>query len=204
MPTYKGGKQKRRGVATLLNLRGRAAKAPALVASSSVRWMMTKSAFWKVALLSVLLLLGGCVAYMSSMQSSFFSKFSLKQLVETTKSRSGLTCSSSGGGGGMGAGTGGIGRSGSHFSKTESFSCQITNTDQFDQKKFISALKEEVESELKDAKLKITSSQDRDAGFHVEYEFGDVKGNVAIESRLDPGNYFTVKADLTENRAEAK
>jgi hypothetical protein len=137
------------------------------------------------------------------MQSSFFSKFSLKELVETTKSRSGLTCSSSGGGGGIGTGMGGIGRSGSHFRKGESFSCQITNTDQFDPKRFISALKEEVERELKDAKAKITSSKDRDAAFYLEYELGDVKGNIAIEGRLDPGNYFTVKADLTENRAEA-
>jgi hypothetical protein len=103
----------------------------------------------------------------------------------------------------MGAGVGGMGRSGSHFQKTESFSCQMTNADQFDQKKFLGVLKQEVESELNETKARITSSQDHDASFKLEYEIGDVKGSIAIEGRLDPGNYFTVKADLTENRAEA-
>jgi hypothetical protein len=78
------------------------------------------------------------------------------------------------------------------------------SADQFDQNVLFSALKQEVEGDVNEVNAKITSSQDRDAGFYVEYELGDVKGNIAIEGRLDPGSYFTVKADLSENRAAAK
>ena len=97
-----------------------------------------------------------------------------------------------------------IGREGSHFRKTESFSCYISNADQFDQNKFVNVLKQEVESDLKDAKAKITSSQDHDATFNIDYEIGETEGSVKIEGRLDPAHNFTVTAELSEDRAKSK
>ena len=94
-----------------------------------------------------------------------------------------------------------FGREGSHFRKTESFSCYISNADQFDQNKLVNALKQEVESDLKDAKAKITSNHDHDATFNIDYEIGDIKGSVKIESRLDTGNNLTVNAEMSEDRA---
>ena len=84
----------------------------------------------------------GCSAYMYSLQSSFFSKFSLRELVDRNKSSAGLGCSAGGGGGGgMSAGVGGVGKQGSNFSKLESVACQISDAALFDEVKFIQALK---------------------------------------------------------------
>lgn len=160
---------------------------------------------WKVTFFAGLFLMAGCTAYMSSLQSSFFSRFSLRQLVERNKSVHGLNCSVGGGGGGMRTGTGGVGRKQSNFHKAESFSCQLTDAEQFDETKFIQALKRSVENDLDNSKAKIVKSVDLDVtGFEIEYSFEDISGRVVISGKRDPGAYYTLKADLEEKRGEAK
>lgn len=159
----------------------------------------------KGAFFAVLLLLAGCTAYMSSLQSSFFSRFSLRQLVERNKSEHGLNCSVGGGGGGMGTGAGGVGRKQSNFHKGESFFCQLTDAEQFDETKFFQALKRSVENDLDNSKAKIDKSVDLGVtGFEIEYSFEDIRGRVVISGKKDPGTYYTLNADLEEKRGEAQ
>jgi hypothetical protein len=82
---------------------------------------------WKAVLFAALFLVAGCTAYMSSFQSPFFFKFSLRELVQRIESNGGLNCSAGGaggGGGGMSTGLGGIGRKGSSFHKRGKFLMQ--------------------------------------------------------------------------------
>src|SRR2546430_10662093 len=81
----------------------------------------------------ILIALAVCVALFSascmwSPESSFFSSFSTRQLVERNKSSAGLTCDPiDGGGGGVGSRAGGICSGGRHFCspKNASFSFLI-------------------------------------------------------------------------------
>lgn len=145
----------------------------------------------------LLLLAGGSIACMYS-GSSFFSKFSLNELVERNKTSGGLNCSAGGAGDGIGIGAGGVGKGPSHFHKGESFSCQIG--EQFDQGKFIEALKRSVEKDLDASEAKIISSDSPDVTkFYFEYTVAEINGRVEI-SGTRSGNYYTVKADLDETR----
>ncbi|HUS09628.1 MAG TPA: hypothetical protein VMZ30_04105 [Pyrinomonadaceae bacterium] len=160
----------------------------------------------KAALVTALLLGAGCIAYTSSFQSSFFSRFSLRELVERNKSHRGLNCSTSGGGGGVGGGTGSVGRKESHFHKVETFSCQINDdsAEQFDEGGFIAALKQSVEADLNHSKAKIGSDKLDARSFYFEYTVEDVRGRVEISGRKDMGNYYSLKADVDEKTGEAK
>lgn len=160
----------------------------------------------KAAFVGALLLGAGCTAYMSSFQSSFFSHFSLRELVERNKSHGGLNCSASGGGGGMGGGTGSVGRKESHFHKVETFSCQINDdsAEQFDEGGFIAALKQSVETDLNQSKAKIGSDKLDERSFILEYTLEDVRGRVEISGRKDMGNYYSLKAEVDERTGGAK
>jgi hypothetical protein len=142
---------------------------------------------------------------MSSFQSPFFFKFSLRELVERNRSLRGLSCSAGGGGGGIGGGSGGVGRKHSSFHKGESLTCQLTDVEQFDEAKFIQALKRSVETDLEGCKAKIVKSADVNVtGFDIEYTLEEIRGRVEISGNKDPGNYYSLKADLEEKSGEAK
>ena len=164
-----------------------------------MRSIMLKAAF-VMALLPVV----ACTAYMLSLQSPFFAKFSLRELVERNKSHLGLDCSACCGG--AGGGTGSVGRKESHFHKGESFSCQIDSAEQFDEGRFITALKQTVEAELNQSKAKIIGSGNPDAtSFYFEYTMEGTRGKVEVSGRKTPGNYYSLEADLDENtNSEAK
>jgi len=165
----------------------------------------------KGVFLLLLFLAIGCTAYMSSFTTPFFAKFSLKELVQRNNTHGPLNCSAGGGGGGggggssIGTGGGAIGRNQSNFHKSESFSCQLRDADQFDEASFIQSLKESVETDLHriDAKVLRTDKPDV-AGFLLEYSAGDITGRVKISGIKYPGNYYTLNADLEEKRGEAK
>ena len=164
-----------------------------------------RSIILKAAFVMALLPVAACTAYMLSLQSPFFAKFSLRELVETNKSL-GLNCAAGGGGGGMGSGTGGVSRRESHFHKVESFSCQIDSAEQLDEGGFIAALKQVVEAELNKSKAKIIGSGNPDAtSFYFEYTMEDTRGKLEVSGRKTPGNYYSLEADLDENtKKEAK
>ena len=153
---------------------------------------------WKVAFVVALMLSAGCAAYTASLQSSFFSKFALRELVERNKSRD-LNCSAGGGGGSVSR----FGRKESHFQKGENLSCQIT--EQFDEEEFLQALKQSIEMDLERSNARIIGIAKIDAqSFYCEYAFEDIRGRVEISGRMVPGNYYSLKADLDEKQSEAK
>jgi hypothetical protein len=162
----------------------------------------------KFSVIAALLFETGCVSFIFPFQSSFFSRFSLPELLERNKSQSGLNCSSraGGGGGGGGGGSGGIGMRESHSSKSESFSCQIAgDTDKFDEGRLIKSLKQSVEADLNESKAKIISSGSPEANsFYFEYSIDNTKGRVEISGKNDSGNLYTLSAILDETKGEAK
>lgn len=162
---------------------------------------------------AIILLFGaGCRAYMSSFQSSFFSKFSLRELVERNDSSAGLNCSAGGGGGGIGGGgggisvgTGGVGAKESNFHRGESIACQITDSELFDETKFIEALKAIVEKDLAANKASIVKSKNADAtSFSIEYTLNNVSGTVGISTTKGPMKFYTLNADLNEHSKDAE
>ena len=152
----------------------------------------------RFAFLALLLLAAACVGCVwLVVESSFASRFSLSELVQRNQSNSGLDCSS---GGGIGAGTGGVGSSGtqSSFHKGESCSCRISDAQQFDEAKFIQALKESIEKDLGTSGAKITGSQNTDAtSFSIEYTHGDGSGRVEISGTRSPG-YYSLSSKVDE------
>jgi hypothetical protein len=155
----------------------------------------------KVALLVLLFQAAACMACIWAVGSSFSSRFSLPELVQRNQSGSGLDCSAGGGGGGGGIGTGagGFGGQQSHFHKGESFSCRISDAEQFDEAKFIQVLKESVEKDLETSGAKVVSSKNPDAtSFTIEYAQGNTTGRINISGRRNPGNNCHFDADLDE------
>ena len=151
-----------------------------------------------ISLLVPVLFGAGCGAYMYSLQSSFFSKFSLRELVDRNKSIAGLDCGA-GGGGGMSAGIGGVGRQESNFSKLESVACQISDAELFDEVKFIEALKVIIEQDLDANKATIVSSKNPDAtSFDLDYALNEVTGTIKISTHKGPMRFYTLKAELRE------
>jgi len=143
------------------------------------------------------------VACMSVMQSSFYSAFSLKELVQRNQSNSGLNCSGSGGAGGGGGGIAmGAGGSSGNFSfhKSEGVACQVSDAEQFVEARFIQAVKESVEKDLNASKAKITSSKNPDAtGFATEHTVGDTSGRLEISGTRSAG-YYRLEAQLDEKK----
>jgi hypothetical protein len=160
--------------------------------------MVNKRIVTSVAFVVLLPVAG--VACMSVFQSSFSSRFSIQELAQRNQSKNGLNCPGSGGGAGIGSGGGGgsSGQKESSFHKGESCSCQISDADQFDEAKFLQALKESVEKDLDANKAKITSSKNPEANsFSVEYTVGDTAGRVEISGTRSAG-YYSLQAQLDE------
>jgi hypothetical protein len=143
-----------------------------------------------------------CASCMWSPESSFFSSFSTRQLVERNKSSAGLTCDPiGGGGGGVGSSAGGIGSGGTHFNshKSDSFACRLKPNDSFDETKLFSALKLDVEHALHDNGAQITDSGSTGAAnFYLAYALKNVRGRVQVSGRRIGPDYYDVHADLDE------
>ena len=81
--------------------------------------------------------------------------------------------------------------------KTEHFSCQwkAAGAEQFDEAGFISALKQDVENEIKNSGAKIVESGKPETNsFYFEYTFENVKGRIEVlGSELE--NHYNLKAD---------
>lgn len=160
-----------------------------------------------IALLTTVLLGAGCFAYTSTLQSPFFTKFSVRELVEKNEFNAGLDCSTTGtsGGGGMSVGTGGVGKDGSQFSKLDSIACQITDVGLFDEAKFIEALKESVLKDLQTYKATVLGNKNPDvSGFNLAYGLTDQTGTIKVTATKGPDRYYTLEANLNEKSKHAQ
>ena len=140
----------------------------------------------------------GCKALMNSSSSSFFSNFSLEELVKKDQSPSGMACAKGGMGGG-GVRSSAVGGKQSTSNKSSSFSCQISAA-AFDEAAFLASLKADVEKEiiLRGAKI-IKQGNSDPAGFYFEYSEGDINGRISIGGKRGP-NYYSLEANLDEKR----
>lgn len=137
-------------------------------------------------------------------ETSFFSKFSMRQFVEQSKSSAGVICDVTGGGGGgngIGSRSGGLGPGRTHFSsnKSESVTCRLEPNNSFDETKLFSALKAAVERSLHDNGAQITDSgANGSADFYFAYTLKNVRGRVQVSGKRIGPDYYDVRANLDE------
>jgi len=146
-------------------------------------------------------LLCGCSLW--SPETSFFSNFSVRQLVERNKSAAGLNCDPAGGGGGGGIGSraGGLGARGARFNshKSDSFACRLQSNEALDEGRLFAALKLDVEQTLRDAGAQITQTgSSGPANFYFAYDLKRVSGRVELTGTKTGSGYYDVRADLSE------
>ena len=100
----------------------------------------------------------------------------------------------------MSMGMGGVGKQGSNFSKVESFACQVSDAELFNEAKFLQALKASIEQDLSANNGTIVSSKNSDASsFDLEYSIGDnLTGTLKVSATKGPMRYYTLTADLNE------
>jgi hypothetical protein len=144
-----------------------------------------------------------CASCMWSPETSFFSNFSVRQLVERSKSSAGLTCDPiGGGGGGIGSRAGGMGFGGTQFNshKSDSCGCSLKSNETFDETRLFSALKLDVERALHDNGAQITDSgSSGPANFYFAYAVKNVRGRFQLSGTRIGTDYYDVRADLEEN-----
>ena len=140
---------------------------------------------------------------MWSPETSFFSKFSVRQLVQRSDFATGLTCDPiGGGGGGIGSRAGGVGSGGAQFKshKSDSCGCRIKPNEAFDEARLFSALRLDVERALQDAGAQITErGSSGAASFYFGYALKNVRGRVQLSGTRIGTDYYDVRADLDES-----
>jgi hypothetical protein len=146
-------------------------------------------------------LLSGCS--LSSDETSFFSNFSVRQLVERNKSSAGLNCDPVGGGGsnGIGSRTGGFGSGGRRFTsnRSDSFTCRLRPNEAFDEGLLFAAMKLDVERNLRAAGAQITQTgSSGPASFYFAYGLKNVSGRVELTGTKAGNGYYDVRANLNE------
>ena len=161
-----------------------------------MKWIVLTAALAAIILLSM-----GCTSYMFSQETSFFSEFSLRELVEKNQSFMGLDCSVSGGGFGGGTGGGGLGRQEVHSHKAESFFCRLKADEAgyFNESGVLAVLRREVEKHIGESGAEIIGQGNPDTNsFYFAYTSGNIRGRVEVSGRNMVGNNYSLAADLEE------
>jgi hypothetical protein len=165
--------------------------------------MLLLSSMDRTVLIALLVCFLACSCSIWSPETSFFSNFSVEQLVERNKSAGGLSCDAMSGGGGNGIGSraGGLGSRGAHFNshKSDNWACRLQANDAFDEGRLFSALKLDIERSLRDAGAQITQTGSTGpANFYFAYNVKNVRGRVELSGKRSGGGYYNVQADLEE------
>jgi hypothetical protein len=160
---------------------------------------MSKNVF--IAALALIIFLGTSYAvFMNPTESTFFSQFSLRKLVEKNKSRAGRICWA-GGMGGIGGGGGGEGgREFSHH-KGEAFSCQVKTGEgeRFSEEELMASIQADVEKDITASAATIIDRGNPDAStFYFVYTVENIQGLISISGKKVRDEYYSLKADLEE------
>ena len=147
-----------------------------------------------------------CASCLRPKETTLFSKFSVRDLVERNKASAGLKCDVPGGGNGGGGGGGSDftitsgGRRGSYSSsRGDSFACQLNDDSKFDEQRFVAALKVDAERLLRDSGAQIVESgAPGPAKFYFSYAVNDVHGRVEVSATRGGMQYYYVHASLNE------
>lgn len=149
------------------------------------------------------LLFSSCVG---SRETSFFSNFSVRELVERGKSSAGLICDANGGGGGGGGvrtRAGGIGFGGTRFNshKSDSFGCRLKSNEPVDfETSLFAGLELDVQKALHDNGVQITETGNPNAAtFYFAYTLKNVRGRVQVSGTRIGTDYYDVHAVLDES-----
>ena len=141
---------------------------------------------------------------MWSPETSFYSSFSTRQLVERNKPAAAATCDPTAGGGGGGGGrVGSFGSGGARFNsqKSDSCGCRLKPNESVDEAALFNALKLDVERALGDNGATITDrGSSGPANFYFAYTLKDIRGRVELTGTRIGTDYYDVRASLNESR----
>jgi hypothetical protein len=138
---------------------------------------------------------------MWSRGTSFYSRFSIRELVERNKSSTAFNCDNSTGGGGAGIGSYAGGSRGTSFSshKSESIGCRLTSNESFDEAALFSAMKHDIEQTLHGTGAQITEQgSSGPANFFLKYIVKKVQGRIEVSGTRTGNGYYDVNALLEE------
>src|SRR3982751_1265527 len=133
-----------------------------------------------------------------SPETSFFSNFSVRQLVDRNKSSAGLNCDSRGGGyAGIRSHASGLGSRAAHFNshRSDSYMCRFPSNETFDQTRIISVLKLDVERSLYDTGAQITERGSSGPGnFYFAYAVKNVRGRIELTGTTSGNGFYDLRA----------
>jgi hypothetical protein len=140
---------------------------------------------------------------MKTRATSFYSDFSVRQLVQRSGSFARLACEPFGGGGG---GTGfhvrRIGSGETHFNahKSDNFACRLPPGESLDETELFSTLRLNVERALHGSEAQIVDSGSTgSANFYFAYTLKNVRGRVEISGKRGVAGYYNISANLSES-----
>ena len=145
--------------------------------------------------------------------STFYSNFSMAELVKRNNSWPSLEPSGSGLGGGGGGGCfSRVGSRGSstglsRFHKTDSFALHLTTGGfaKAAEEKFLSSLKADLQDEIVKSGARVAASGYLETpGCYVEYGEEGIHGRIEISGRRSGGAYYTLTATLSETSTSEK
>src|SRR6266850_8283193 len=142
--------------------------------------------------------------FMRYKPSTFYSNFSVAELVKKDNSRfgiaSGVGMGGGGGGGGMSTGKNVLGSKEAHYRKGESFSCRLESSErgEIDESELMQFLKASVEQAIIDTGASVINSSDLPSGFFLEYNDEDIQGRIELTGNLSGVNHLELKANLIE------
>jgi hypothetical protein len=140
--------------------------------------------------------------------STFYSNFSIADLVERSNSRLGLACSSGGMGGvGLGGVSHSTGAKEFHYQKTETFSCHLKSVSlvESDEAQFLASLNADVQNEIVRRNARVNGGGDLNAaGFYFEYSEDGIQGRIEISGTLTAATYYNLTATLSETSTSEK
>jgi hypothetical protein len=140
--------------------------------------------------------------------STFFSNFSIVELVKKNNSRSGAICSA-GGGGGVGTGSSDYSpqKDESHFvaHNSATYSINPANLNEFDEVELIQSLRADLEKEIIDTGASVINSDYLNpSGFYIEYSDEGILGRVEVTGAFNREESFNIKVTLNEKSKSQK
>ena len=167
-----------------------------------------KRRFSTAVILGFALLSGSCLARrQAQLGSSFYSTFSLRELVERNQNASGFKCVRPAGGGGGGndfsvisSQRPGSSRTEYNVHKGDSFFCELKPGENFDEQPFFDVLKLDTERALRANGAQISDSGPaKPVGFYFAYTASSVRGRIQVSGNRLGDRYYGVHAMLEEN-----
>ena len=149
-------------------------------------------------------------ACIMSQESSFFAKFSMRDMVTSSNSIKGFQCDPAGGGG-TGGGGGGISSSSGGFSggihfqshKSDAFVCRLhSNTlPAAEEEQLIVSLRKHVEDSLRAYGANISESGSREPrSFYFSYAIKDIHGQIQVSGKRIGVDFYNLQAELEESK----